>query len=32
MTIIELNEIQEESAGAVLRTKEYLFNLTNTGR
>ena len=31
ITIIELNETKEESAGAVLRTREYLLNLLNAG-
>jgi sugar phosphate isomerase/epimerase len=31
LTIIELNEIGKESAGAVLRTREYLIHLINSG-
>jgi len=30
MTIIELNDTKEESAGAVLRTRDYLLNLLNS--
>jgi sugar phosphate isomerase/epimerase len=31
LTIIELNEIGEESAGAILRTREYLVHLLSSG-
>ena len=31
LTIIELNEVGKESAGAVLRTREYLIHLLNSG-
>ena len=31
MTIIELNDTKEESAGAILRTRQYLLDLLNSG-